>query len=161
MEAIDSGQLYSVYIMLAVVVALITIGVAGRKGIYLLMKGKFMEIDDVKETLLTKEEFEHQCFVKKSACSTKICDKIKEIKTGQVAAELAAATIKEQVEKDAIKIKDQVEKNLIEVKEKINGVSADVKELRGSMQIELQAISRFMGGVEQYMKKNNVGTKEC
>ena len=160
METIDSGQLYSVYIMLAVVVALITIGVAGRKGIYLLMKGKFMETDG-KETLLTKEEYEHQCFVKKSACSTKICDKIKEIKTGQVAAELAAATIKEQVEKDAIKIKDQVEKNLIEVKEKINGVSADVKELRGSMQIELQAISRFMGGVEQYMKKNNVGTKEC
>ena len=159
METIDSEHLYYLSLLLAAIVAAITIGVTGRKGIHSLMKGKFMETDEIKDTLLTKEDFEHQCFVKKSACSTKICDKIKEIKTGQVAAELAAATIKKQVEADAVKIKDQVEKNLVEVKEKINGVSADVKDLRSSMQIELQAISRFMGGVEQYMKKNNVGAK--
>jgi len=148
METISSGQLYYVYVLLAAIVALITIGVAGKKGIHALMKGKFMETDEIKETLLTKEEFDHQC-----------SKKIKEIKTGQEAAERSVATIKDQVEKDAILIKAQVERNLTEVKDKINGVSSDVKELRTSMQIELQAISRFMGGVEQYMKKNNVGTK--
>ena len=146
MEAINPGNLYYVYILLGVLVALITISIAGKKGVHALMKGKFMETGE-KETLLTKEEFEHQCFVKKSACSTKICDKIKEIKTGQVAAE-----------RDAVRIKKQVEKNLVEVKEKINGVSADVKELRTSMQTELKEISHFMGRVEQYMNKNNVGT---
>ena len=157
METIDPGHLSYVYVLLAVIVALITIGVAGRKGVHALMKGSFMETDEIKETLLTKEEFEHECFVKKSACSSKICDKIKEIKAGQIAAELAAVAIKEQVEKDAVKIKSQVEQNLVEVKDKINGVSGDVKGLRTSMQAELQAISHFMGGVEQYMKKNNVG----
>jgi len=158
MEAVSSGQLHYVYILLAILVALITIGVAGRKGIHALMKGKFMEKDE-KETLLTKDEFKHECFVKKTTCVKSICDKIKEIKVGQEAAEKEAATIKTQVEKDASILKVQVEKNLVEVKDKINGVSADVKELRTSMQVELQAISHFMGGVEQYMKKNNVGIK--
>jgi hypothetical protein len=159
METISSGQLYYVYALLAAIVALITIGVAGKKGIHALMKGKFMETDEAEKTLLTKEEFHHQCSKRKSSCSTKICGEIKEIKIGQEAAERSVVAIKGQAEKDAILIKVQVEKNLVEVKEKINGVSADVKELRTSMQIELQAISRFMGGVEQYMKKNNVGTK--
>ena len=158
-ETISPGHLNYVYVLLAVVVALITIGVAGKHGVQFLMKGKFMETDEIKETLLTKEEFEHQCFVKKSACTTKICDKIKEIKAGQEIAERSAVVIKEQVEKDAVLIKIQVEKNLVEVKEKINGVSAEVKELRTSMQIELKQISHFMGGVEQWMKKNNVGNR--
>ena len=157
METISSGQLSYVYILLAVIVALITIVVAGKKGFYALMKGKFMETDDIKESLLTKEEFEHECFVRKSSCSKKICDKIQEIKNGQDAVVREATTIKKQVERDANLVKEQVEKNLVEVKGKINGVSADVKELRISIQAELKEITRFMGSVDQYMKKNNVG----
>jgi len=158
MEAISSGQLYYVYILLAAIVALITIGVAGKKGLYLLMKGKFMETDE-KQTLLTKDEFEHECFKKKTVCVKNICDEIKGIKSGQEAAERNAATIKEQVKNDATILKAQVERNLVEVKDKINGVGLEVKELRDSMQIELKQISHFMGGVEQWMKKNNVGAK--
>jgi len=156
-ETISSSHIYFLYILFATVVAAIAIGVAGKKGFYALMKGKFMETDEIRESLLTKEEFDHQCFVRKSSCAKSICDKIQELKNGQEAVERKTALVKEQVEKDAETIKNQVEKNLAEVKGKINGVSSDVKELRISMQFELKEITRFMGSVDQYMKKNNVG----
>ena len=156
METISSGQLYYVYVLLAIFVALITIAVAGKKGIYALMKGKFMETGE-KAELLTVDDFEHKCFEKKVTCVKNICDKIQEVKHTQESTEKDIAALKHKSEKDASDIKLQVERNLVTVTSKINGVSSDVKELRISMQLELKEITRFMGSVDQYMKKNNVG----
>ena len=153
-----ADHMYYLYIIIGVLLGLIALSVAAKKGLYLLMKGNYMETAEIKTTFLTKEEFDHECFVKKTACTKNICDKIKELKTGQEAAARNTETIKNQVEKDAATIKTQVEKNQEEVTAKINGVGADIKELRTSMQTELRGISRFMGSVEQYMKEKNART---
>lgn len=148
-------EVHFIYVVLASIVAIITIYIAAKKSFLVAMKGQFIELAE-KELLMTKLE----CPIKQNECSTAICTKINELKSDITLSQRDMQEIKNKVNGNLVQMKENImlvkkntDENLAEVKNKINGVKQDVKALETSMQKELKEITRFIGSVEQYMKK--------
>ena len=151
------NHLYFIYVILASIVAIITIYIAAKKGFLTAMKGQFIELVE-KELLMTKLE----CPVAQQKCAKEICSHINELKTDLIISQHDISEIKVKVNGNLIDMKNNiaivkkdVNNSLEQVKNKINEVKQDVKALEVSMQNELKEITKFIGSVEQYMKKEN------